>query len=87
MGRFRLLIKASATKELEAIGAKPDRQRVTAAIAALADEPRPHGSEKLSGAKARHRIRIGDYRVVHGIEDDVLTVWVVKVGHRREVHR
>lgn len=87
MGRFRLLIKASAAKELEAIGAKRDRQRVTAAIAALTDDPRPRGSEKLSGAKDRHRIRIGDYRVVYGIEDDVLTVWVVKVGHRREVYR
>lgn len=87
MGKFRVLIKASAAKELEAIGAMRDRQRIASAISALADEPRPHGSEKLSGAKDRHRIRIGDYRVVYGIEDDVLTVWVVKVGHRREVYR
>jgi mRNA interferase RelE/StbE len=87
VGKFRVLIKASAAKELEAIGTKRDRQRIAAAISALADEPRPHGSEKLSGAKDRHRIRIGDYRVVYGIEDDVLTVWVVKVGHRREVYR
>jgi len=72
---------------LEAIGAKKDRQRVSAAISALADDPRPHGSEKLSGAKDRHRFRIGDYRVVYGIGDEVLTVWVVKVGHRREVYR
>lgn len=87
MGRFRVLIKASAAKELEGAGTQRDRRRLVEAIGALADEPRPHGCEKLSGSRDRYRIRVGDWRVVYAIEDDVLTVWIVKVGHRREVYR
>jgi mRNA interferase RelE/StbE len=87
VGRFRLLIKASAAKELEAVDGKRVRQRLVEAITSLADEPRPRGVEKLSGTKDRFRIRVGDYRVVYAIEDQVLTVFVVKVGHRREVYR
>ncbi len=87
MGKYRLSIKASAAKELEAIDGKRNRQRLVAAIGSLADDPRPPGVEKLSGSRDRFRIRVGDYRVVYAIEDDVLTVYVVKVGHRREVYR
>ena len=87
MGRFRLVIKASAAKELEAVDGKRNRQRLVAAIGSLADNPRPAGVEKLSGMKDRFRVRVGDYRVVYAIEDAVLTVHVVKLGHRREVYR
>jgi len=87
VGRYRLVIKASAAKELEAVDGKRNRQRLVAAIGSLADDPRPGGVEKLSGMKDRFRIRVGDYRVVYAIEDAVLTVCVVKVGHRREVYR
>ncbi len=87
MGRYKLVIKASAAKELEAVDGKRNRQRLVEAIGALADNPRPQGVEKLSGMKDRFRIRVGDYRVVYAIEDRVLTVFVVKVGHRREVYR
>ena len=87
MGRFRVLIKASAAKELEAVDGKRNRQRLVAAIGSLAGDPRPAGAEKLSGMKDRFRLRVGDWRVVYAIEDAVLTVYVVKVGHRREVYR
>jgi mRNA interferase RelE/StbE len=87
VGRFRLVIKATAAKELEAVDGKRNRQRLVQAIASLSDDPRPHGVEKLSGTKERFRIRIGDYRVVYDVENDVLTVFVVKIGHRREVYR
>jgi mRNA interferase RelE/StbE len=87
VGRYRLFIKASAAKELEAVDGKGTRQRLVRAISCLADDPRPAGVEKLSGTKGRFRIRVGDYRVVYAIEDQVLTVFVVKVGHRREVYR
>jgi mRNA interferase RelE/StbE len=87
VGRFKLVIKASAAKELEAIDGKHNRQRLVEAIGLLAENPRPQGVEKLSGMRDRFRIRVGDYRVVYAIEDQVLTVFVVKVGHRREVYR
>jgi len=56
------------------------------AIRSLEDNPRPPGAKKLS-AQERYRIRQGDYRIVYSIQDRVCTVWVVKVGHRRDVYR
>jgi mRNA interferase RelE/StbE len=84
---YRDLIKPSAAKEIDAIGAKKDRQRIVARILALAVEPRPVGCEKLAGAEGRFRVRQGQFRVVYAINDVSHTVEVVKVGHRREVYR
>ncbi len=86
MARYEILIKPSARKELEAIGLKKDRQRIVAAILGLADDPHPPGCRKLSG-RNKYRIRCGDYRVVYSVEDVVLVVTIVKVGHRRDVYR
>ena len=87
MAGYRALIKPSAAKEIDAIGAKKDRQRIVARILALADEPRPVGCEKLAGAEGHYRVRQGQFRIVYAINDASDTVEVVKVGHRREVYR
>ena len=87
MAGYRLLIKPSAGKEIEALGQKKDRQRIVNRIAGLASEPRPAGCEKLAGAEERYRIRQGQFRIVYSIDDATRTVEVVKVGHRREVYR
>jgi len=84
---YRLLIKPSAAKEIEALDQKKDRQRIVNRIAALPSEPRPMGFEELAGAKGRYRIRQGELRIVYSIDDAARTVEVVKVGHRREVYR
>jgi mRNA interferase RelE/StbE len=84
---YRLLIKPSAGKEIEALGQKKDRQRIVNRIAALASEPRPAGSEKLAGVEGHYRIRQGQFRIVYAVDDASRTVEVVKVGHRREVYR
>jgi mRNA interferase RelE/StbE len=55
-------------------------------IEALGDNPRPMGSEKLSGQE-RYRVRQGVYRIVYEIQDEALVIIVVKVGHRRDVYR
>jgi mRNA interferase RelE/StbE len=86
VARYRVSIKPSASKEFEALGTKEDRRRIVARIRALADDPRPHGCQKLSGAE-KYRIRCGICRVVYSIQDDELAVHVVKVGHRRDVYR
>ena len=86
MARFEILIKRSAAKEIEAISRKKDRQRIVRKIRQLAEDPRPPGSQKVSG-RDRYRIRQGPYRIVYSIEDDRLIVYVVKVGHRSEVYR
>lgn len=85
MAAYKIFLKQSAAKELEALP-KRDVKRIVEKIGALADDPRPAGVEKLS-AQERYRIRQGDYRIIYSIEDDVLTVWVVKIGHRRDVYR
>ena len=62
------------------------RRKLAAKIGALADEPRPRGSEKLSGQE-RYRIRQGEYRAVYAIDNAERTALVVKVAHRRDVYR
>ena len=84
MAKYRILIKPSAVKEIEAISPKKDRQRIVGRISKLADNP--PGCEKLSGQE-KYRIRQGRYRIVYSIEDQDLIVYVVKVGHRKDVYR
>jgi len=84
---YKLFIKPSAAKEIEALGQKNVRQRIVNRIAGLASEPRPPGCEKLAGAEGRYRIRQGEFRIVYAVDDPTRTVEVVKVGHRREVYR
>ncbi len=86
MARYKVLIKPSAVREIEAIPQKARRQRVVSRIRALADDPRPPGCEKLTG-QDRYRVRQGPFRIVYSVEDDVLVVYVVKVGHRGDVYR
>lgn len=86
MARYRILIKPSAVREIESIGSKLDRQSIVSLIEKLADNPRPVGCEKLSG-QDKYRIRKGRYRIVYSIEDRQLVVFVVKVGHRKDVYR
>lgn len=61
--------------------------RVDAAIMALAGNPRPHGSVKLSGHDDLYRVRAGDYRIIYAIQDGHRLVIIVVVAHRREVYR
>jgi mRNA interferase RelE/StbE len=83
---YKLVIKRSAAKELEAVGSKRDRRRIILKIRSLAVDPRPPGCQKLSGFE-KYRVRQGAYRIVYSIEDDRLVVTVVRVAHRREVYR
>ena len=85
MARYDLRFKPSVAKDLRGIP-KSDVQRILARIEALRDDPRPPGAEKLS-AQERYRVRQGVYRILYAIDDAVLIVEVVKVGHRRDVYR
>lgn len=87
MALYSLSIKPSAGKELEAIGAKADRQRIIVRIQALASDPRPRGSEKLAGYADRYRVRQGNYRVVYLIDDEAGQVIIYKIGYRRDIYR
>lgn len=86
MGSYEVRFRAGVRKDLKRIPAE-DVARIMERVGALADDPRPPGAEKLS-TRERYRVRQGgDYRIVYEIEDRVVTVWVVKIGHRRDVYR
>jgi mRNA interferase RelE/StbE len=85
MARYSIVFKQSVAKDLRPIPNK-DVQRILDRIDSLADDPRPAGAEKLSSDE-KYRIRQGNYRILYTIEDDIITVTIVKVGHRRDVYR
>lgn len=85
MAAYSVLVTRSAEKEIERLPVDI-RRLVVRRILALADDPRPHGSQKLTGEE-KYRIRQGDYRVVYTIEDAAVTVTVVRVAHRSDVYR
>ena len=87
MAEYKLLIKSSAAKELEAIGTKVDRQRIVEKTRGLTANPRPQGSEKLAGYTDRYRVRQGNYRIVYLVDDEHHEVTIFKIGHRKDVYR
>lgn len=86
MTRYTIELKASAAKALAALPRR-DQVRVGDKIDALAIEPRPYGAKALRGEPGLLRVRVGDYRVIYSVEDNVLHVLVVRVAHRREAYR
>ena len=85
MAGFKIFVRQSVEKDLSALPRK-DLQRVLRKIETLGENPRPNGCEKLSGQE-KYRVRQGRYRIVYSIQDKELTVWIVRVGHRKEVYR
>jgi len=85
MASYRIVFKRSVAKDLRRLPEK-DIQSILRRITELADEPRPAGVVKLAGGEM-YRIRQGDYRVVYAIADDVITVTIIRVRHRRDVYR
>ena len=85
MAEFKLFFKKSVWKDFRQIP-KKDLNKILKKIEELGHEPRPAGCEKLTGAE-KFRIRQGKYRIVYSVQDDELTVWVVKIGHRKDIYR
>lgn len=85
MGKYKVLFKKSAAKELEGIP-RADLQRILQKIKKLEAEPRPTESRKLSNYDL-FRIRQGDYRIVYLIDDRKLELQIFKIGHRKEIYR
>jgi mRNA interferase RelE/StbE len=83
---YRVLLERGAEKDLTRLSSEV-HDCVIAAMQALTTNPRPPGCHKLAGSKSDWRIRVGDYRVVYEIADEIRVVRVNRVRHRREVHR
>jgi len=63
------------------------RARIRGAVLKLATDPRPPGARALKDRPGYLRVRVGDYRILYTVEDDVLKVIVVRLGHRRDIYR
>ena len=85
MVEYRVYFRVSVEKDLIAIP-KSDLKKILQRIKTLSENPRPSGCEKLTGQE-RYRIRQGRYRILYSIQDRELTVWIVKVGHRKDIYR
>jgi mRNA interferase RelE/StbE len=83
---YRVFLERAAEKDLARLSSEV-HDRVISAIRGLASDPRPPGCRKLSGGRNDWRIRVGDYRVVYEIADEIRVVRVNRVRHRREVYR
>ncbi len=85
MAKYEIFFRESVYKDFRKIP-KKDLQKILSKIQNLSLEPRPSGSEKLTGQEL-FRIRQGNYRILYSIQDNQLTIWVIKVGHRKEIYR
>ena len=85
MGKYKIEVKKSAEKELRKIPRKA-LTRILDRIRSLSDDPHPKGSIKLTN-KEEYRLRIGKYRVLYSIDNNILTVYIVKAGHRKSIYR
>ena len=86
MGSYEIEISRTAEKQLEKLS-REDQLRVVRAVLALAEEPHPRGSRKLSGYDDVFRIRVGRYRVLYSVFESRLVIIILKVGHRKDVYR
>ena len=85
MAEYEIFFKNSVWKDFKKIPDK-DLVRILECIDSLKTDPRQIGCTKLSGQE-RYRIRYGRYRIIYSIQDKELTIWVVKVGHRKNVYK
>jgi mRNA interferase RelE/StbE len=85
MAEYKIYFKKSVWKDFQSIP-KKDLKKIMKVIESLSKDPRPSGCRKLSG-KERYRLRHGQYRIIYSIQDDEISIWIVKVGHRKDVYR
>jgi len=85
MAAYKIYFRESVQKDFAGIP-KSDLKKILQRIKTLAEDPRPSGCEKLTG-QDRYRVRQGRYRILYSIQDQGLTVWVVKVGQRKDIYR
>lgn len=83
---YRVLVSKAVAKQLARIN-RPDQLRIRAALDLLASDPRPPKSVPLTGVDSIYRVRVGDYRIVYSVRDEIRIVAIIRIGHRRDVHR
>ncbi len=85
MKKYEITVSKSALKELQKLP-KEANNKIIPSISKLANNPRPTGSKKLKGSNSNWRIRVGNYRIIYAIDDEILIVDIRKIGHRRDIY-
>ncbi len=85
MAEYKIFFRESVSKDFLKIP-KKDLQKILSNIKKLGEDPHRPGSEKLTGQDL-YRLRQGNYRILYSIQDKQLTIWVIKVGHRKNIYR
>jgi len=83
---FRIEFTRSAAKALKSIP-KTDQKRIAKKIESLAEGPLEPAKTKMKGDNPFHRVRVGDYRIIYEIQNEIFLVLILKIGHRKEVYR
>jgi mRNA interferase RelE/StbE len=83
---YRIEFRPAAVRDLAKLD-NPAREKIAAKIDALQQDPRPPGTEVLQGHQKRYRLRVGVYRIIYEVKDNMLLVLVIRIGHRREIYR
>ena len=83
---YTIIIENKAQKDFLKLS-PPHDNSVKKGIDGLMKEARPHGVKRLSGIKNGYRVRVGDYRILYTIDDQMKIVTVYRIRHRREVYR
>ena len=83
---YKIVFKKSAEKELQTLS-HDVIAKMRKAILSLERNPFPNGSKKLKGRKDDYRIRVGNYRIVYQVKKEVLIVYVIKIGHRKDIYQ
>ncbi len=83
---YRIAVKRSAAKALKKIP-KADRKRIIEKIESLSENLSNPDTAKMKGNNPFHKVRTGEYRIIYEIQEDVLIIMIVKVGHRKDIYR
>ena len=83
---YRIAVKRSAAKALKKIP-KPDGKRIVEKIDSLAENPPNPDTTKMKGNNPFHKVRTGNYRIIYEVQEEVLVILIVKIGHRKDIYR
>ena len=83
--KFKVELKKSVEKSLRKLP-KPTQKRIVKKLCELEDSLHPIEETKLKGNNPFHRVRVGDYRIIYEIQNDILLILVLKIGHRKDIY-
>ena len=90
MKTYSIEFKTSATKELKKLP-RSIQAKILDSMRLLAANPYsqllPIRKMEASGSRDLYRMRVADYRVIYEIQKDLVIIFVIRIGHRKDVYR